>query len=155
MGIILAKVDSIKTLLYGMFAGCFLAAGALSLAFLIEILSGNSLESVDFGLILLLVAGLCFIIGFFLDGRHAARQTRRKNILEHQRMLVLKHEQQLARERGVEKRGSEIFKGDYPIQKIREGIDDYAERYSPNKGMLLLVAGFFDFLLLVCLTFLA
>ncbi|MFW9914971.1 MAG: hypothetical protein ACFFGZ_05105 [Candidatus Thorarchaeota archaeon] len=149
----MAKIDSIKTLLYGIFAGCFLAAGALALAFLIEILLGDFLESVDFGLILLLAAGICFIIGFFLDGRHAARQTRRKNILEHQRMLVLKYEQQMARERNVEKKGSDIFRGDYPTQKISEGIDDYAERYSLNKGMLLLVAGFFDFLLLVLMTF--
>lgn len=149
LGIVLANNDFMKTLLYGLFTGAFLAAGVFTLAFLVELLSFSFLELIDFGLILLFAAGMCIIIGFFLDGRHTSRAIRRKNILEHHRMLALKYEQQNAREQGRKKKGSEIFKSGFSTQNAVEDIEDYAGRFTINKGMILMVAGLFDFLFLV------
>jgi hypothetical protein len=150
-GIVLANNDFMKTLLYGLFTGTFLAAGAFSLAFLVDFFSFSFLELVDFGLILLFVTGMCIIIGFFLDGRHTSRALRRKNILEHHRMLALKYEQQSALEQGRKKKGSEIFKSGFSTQNAVEDIEDYAGRFTFNKGMILMMGGLFDFLFLVYL----
>ncbi|MFX0116508.1 MAG: hypothetical protein ACFFB3_18310 [Candidatus Hodarchaeota archaeon] len=144
----LAKGDTTKTLLYGLFIGCFLAAGAFSLGFLLEVLALSLFEAVDSGVILLFATGLCFVVGFFLDGRHTRREIRRKNLLAHQKMLALKQEQQAARDQGLNKRGGQILRSNFAPPILTEGIEDYSGKLSLNKGMVLLLAGLIDFIFL-------
>ena len=125
LGINLTEGDFTKTLLYSLFTASFLAAGALSLAFLVDSLS---IKEIDFGLILLFAVGTSLILGFILDSFHSSREMRRKNVLRHQKMLALNQERQQAREHGLRKRGSELFKSGFSTKKAVEDIEDYGDK---------------------------
>ncbi len=151
----LAKVDTGKTLLFGIFIGCFFAAGTLASSLLIDVADVKILEKIDFGLILLFVSGICLIVGFILDGIHTSREIRRKNLLIQQKIRSLQEERQAPKMAEIKHRGASLLKPMFSTKDIIEDVEDYSEKITYNRGLILMVSGMFNLLLLVFFVFLS